>query len=237
MLSVEKIKKSLGGDDVLRGIDLEIQPNQITALIGPSGSGKTTLMRAMSLIDPPDSGTVVIDGLDYNFPLEPSQTIIRPWPRITVVFQQFFLWPHLTLRQNIVLPTKYRRDCHGHRIPWLLERFKMESFVDRYPNQVSLGQRQRTALIRALALDPTYLLLDEVTSALDVDQIDIVLDLLRELRDRRVGILLVTHNLTFAARLADQVVILNQGKIIASGGAHLIADASDAKMVDLFSVI
>ena len=196
---------------------------KISVVIGPSGSGKTTLVRALSLLDPPTSGCVTIDGERYDFPRGKGSPAIKPpWPRLTVVFQQHFLWPHLTLRQNIVLPAS-RRSSGSPPVAELIAMFDMGDWVDRYPNEVSLGQRQRVALARAFALDPEYVLLDEITSALDVEQTAVVVKHLLSLRSRGIGMLVVTHLLAFARELlarneGDMIYLLDDGSVAGKGG-------------------
>jgi len=134
------------------------------------------------------------------------------------------LWPHLTLRQNITLPLGKRLDqTAGHYLEHLIERFGMSEFIGRYPNQVSLGQRQRAALVRAMVLNPKYILLDEITSSLDVEQVASILSELRLMKDQGIGILLVTHLLHFAREAADSVVFLDNGRVIESGGKDLLS--------------
>jgi ABC-type polar amino acid transport system ATPase subunit len=226
MLRGIDIRKSFGSTHALAGADVEVSPGHISILIGPSGGGKTTLIRTLSLLDHPSSGTVQIDGLSYEFPLPADRRIRPPWPHLTVVFQQQFLWPHLTLRDNIALPLAVHNPKNARSIiDELAAFFQMESFIDRYPNQVSLGQKQRAALARALALNPSYILLDEITAALDVEQTANVTRYLLRLRDRGIGILVVTHFLAFAKGLVEQrrgdtVYFLEAGRIVDKGGAE-----------------
>lgn len=194
-----------------------------------------------SLLDPPDSGIVAIDDAVYTFPLEGEQSIKPPWPHVTVVFQQFFLWPHLTLHRNITLPIedKYKgrkRDLEG-RVRELSEMFDMKEFIDRYPNETSLGQRQCAAIARALILDPSYVLLDEITSALDVEQIHAILKMLQMLRDKGIGILLVTHLIDFARKAANQVVFLDNGRVLEAGGRDVLMSPQSERLRRLLSVI
>ena len=224
MLSGSNIRKSFDGKAVLHGVDIEVRPGRISVLIGPSGSGKTTLIRALALLDLPSEGQVAFDEHTYQFPLQSGQTVEPPWPDLTVVFQQHFLWPHLTLRKNILLPLSQRSETH-RSVDELIEIFNMDEFIDRYPNEVSIGQRQRTALARAFALEPKYILLDEITSALDVEQTGVVMRHLLTLRDRGIGVLVVTHLLAFAQQLVarnegDQVYFLDDGRILGSGGSE-----------------
>ena len=164
MITTKNITKKFGEATVLDKVSVNIKPGKITTLIGPSGSGKTTLLRAISLIDVPNSGDITIDGTKYDFPL--SDELMPPWPKLSVVFQQLFLWPHLTLRQNILLPLGEQTD--QEYLKKLIGLFGMTDFIDHYPNQASVGQKQRAAFARALILKPKYLFLDEITSALDV---------------------------------------------------------------------
>ena len=234
MLIGKKITKKYRGVEILKGIDIKVEPGKITSLIGPSGSGKTTLLRVLSMLDLPDTGSIFLDSEKYNFPVQPKE-IIPPWPRVSVVFQQLFLWPHLTLRQNILLPLKgIRNERH---IKELIKILQMEEFIDRYPNQVSLGQRQRVALARALALNPEYLLLDEITSALDVEQVNIILNHLQALKDKGVGILIVTHLLNFAQRASDQIVFLDEGRIIETGGKEILEKPKHERIQKFLSIV
>jgi ABC-type polar amino acid transport system ATPase subunit len=223
MITARNLSKKRGDKPVLVDVDLTLTPGRVTAIIGPSGGGKTTLLRALALLDPADAGTLQIDGAAYKFPLDPEAPFVAPWPRLTAVFQQLFLWPHLTLRENILLPLRCLKRADADQIvDPLVDRFDMAGFVDRYPNQVSGGQQQRAALARALALKPDYLLLDEITSALDVEQSAILLSHLSELRGTGIGILLISHHLHFLQRASDEVVFLDAGRIIETGGPDML---------------
>jgi polar amino acid transport system ATP-binding protein len=221
MLQGTQIGKVYAGRPVLDGIDVAVKPGGITAIVGPSGGGKTTLLRALALVTPPDTGTVRIDEREYRFP--GAALLPPPWPRVTAVFQQLFLWPHLTLRQNIALPLQCAGKPSEEAIERLSRKFAMEPFLDRHPNQVSGGQRQRAALARALALEPRYLLLDEITSALDVEQARILFDHLGELKREGVGILLITHYLGFVREAADSVLFLEHGQAVEQGGREILS--------------
>jgi ABC-type polar amino acid transport system ATPase subunit len=223
MFEARGLTKSYDRKPVLRGIDLAVEKGTITGVIGPSGGGKTTLLRALSMVTPADGGSIVLDGESYHFPLQEDAPPPKPWPRVTAVFQQFFLWPHLTLRQNITLPLRCRGVADPDAvIAPLVETFGMEGFVERYPNQVSGGQQQRAALARALALKPDYILLDEITSALDVEQAGVLLKHLLELRAGGIGILLITHHLGFLSRAADRICFIEDGRVIESGGRAVL---------------
>lgn len=222
MLTGRKLKKSFGKIKALDSVDINIAPGRISVLIGPSGGGKTTLIRALALLDYPDEGVVSINNTNFSFPLDSKKRIVNPWPNVTVVFQQHFLWPHLTLRKNILLPLSKKNESQKV-VEELIDIFQMSSFIDRFPNEVSIGQRQRVALARAFALRPKYILLDEITSALDVEQTSAVIKHLLALREQGIGMLVVTHLLNFARSLVakdegDQVFFIDDGKILGYGG-------------------
>jgi len=238
MLAAINIEKTFDRFTALKGVSAQVEAGKITAVVGPSGAGKTTLVRAMALLDPPTLGSIVVDDRQYDFPRNPDQTLQYPWPRVTVVFQELFLWPHLTLRENILLPLRYRTDDRGiEYVEELVLSFGMREFVDRYPDQVSVGQRQRAAIVRALALRPAYVLLDEITSALDVEQIARVLDQLQVLRDSGIGVLIVTHLLSFARKAADRVVFLDGGFVLEAGGADVLLEPSHERVKKFLSEI
>jgi ABC-type polar amino acid transport system ATPase subunit len=225
-------------EPVLKGVDIEIRPGHITALIGPSGAGKTTLIRALSFLDPPNEGEILLDGIAHNFP-HASHDRFAPWPSLTVVFQQLFLWPHLSLLQNITLPLINKHDGkrNGEMLAELIDQFEMQEFIHRYPNQVSLGQRQRAALARALVLEPRYILFDEITSALDVEQVASLLGYLEILRERNIGVLLVTHLLNFARRAADHIVFLDNGRTIESGSPTILDNPVSERLKKFLSAV
>jgi len=231
VLAAKSISMARGTNLILSDVSLTVRPGEITALIGPSGAGKTTLLKALSLLESPDSGELKIDEYNYSFPLKKSDKLAPPWPKVTVVFQQLFLWPHLTLRQNINLPLGKKPDAATVEfLEHLIDRFQMRNFIDRYPNQASLGQRQRAALVRAMVLNPKYILLDEITSSLDVEQVALILSEIRLLRERGVGILLITHLLHFAREAADSVVFLEGGKVIESGSKDVLLNPKEDRV-------
>ncbi len=238
MLSARGIKKTFGDRVILSGVDIDIAPGAITCLIGPSGTGKTTLLRALSLIECPDAGQVMVDAQQFDFPLARGTAFSPPWPLVTVVFQTLFLWPHMTLRENILLPA---RNIPGLDIESefsdLVGFFDMGDFIDRHPNEASLGQRQRVALARALILKPKYLLLDEITSALDVEQSARILSRLQKLRGMRTGLLLITHALGFARRAADKIVFMDGGAVVEQGGPDILDKPETARLSAFLSLV
>lgn len=220
-----------GSRTTLRKVNLTIRPGHLTALIGPSGAGKTTLLKTLALLENPASGSLILNGSEYQFPLNSKTQFKEPWPTVTTVFQQLFLWPHLTLRQNITLALgKKLSNTQNDYLEHLLVRFQMTDFIDRYPNQASVGQKQRAALVRALVLKPKYLLLDEITSALDVEQIAFILSELTSLKEQGIGLLLITHLLQFARQAADSIVFLEQGQILAAGSTEVITNPTQPRV-------
>ncbi|TAH34784.1 MAG: amino acid ABC transporter ATP-binding protein [Alphaproteobacteria bacterium] len=236
MFIAKNISKSLQGFPVVQDVSLTVAPGTITAIVGPSGGGKTTLLRSLSMIETPDSGSISIDGREYHFPMAEGAQFTPPWPEMTVVFQQLFLWPHITLRQNLLLPiedklTPERKEL----VEEVIDFFGMRQFIDRYPSEVSGGQKQRLALARAIALQPKYLLLDEITSALDVEQIAKILEFLLVVKDKGCGMIIVTHHLNFAKRAANQIICLDQGRAIEQGGSEILENPQNPRIKTFLS--
>ncbi len=215
MLQATNITKSINGRSILKDVSLSLKSGEIVSIIGPSGAGKTSLLRAISLIDLPNSGSLTIGKEIYQFPIIQSELLRLPYPDLTVVFQQLFIWPHLTIRQNLTLPLRENIDQKHFKEMTAL--FQMNSFLDRYPNEVSLGQRQRAALVRALLLKPKYLLLDEVTSALDIEQSHLILSHLKHIAEKGVGIMFVSHALHYVSKISDKVIFLDNGLVSEEG--------------------
>lgn len=238
MLTGRNIHKSFGSVEVLRGIDLTIAPGTITAVLGPSGSGKTTLLKALALLEPPDKGEVKIDENVYEFPATWSEPEPSPWPKVTVVFQDLFLWPHLSNRQNILLPARLRpgNNADGD-LPQLIDQLRLAEFIDRHPNQVSRGQRQVIAIARAIALKPKYLLLDEITSSLDLERAGALTEVLRSLAAEGVGILVITHQLGFAKNVARRVAFLDTGTIIEEGDSSIVESPNSERLRSFIGLI
>jgi polar amino acid transport system ATP-binding protein len=222
-LRIEGLHKSFGKLSVLRGIDLVLAEHEVVCLIGASGSGKSTLLRCINLIEPIDTGRIVVEGEEITAEGVDVDRIRR---RIGIVYQAFNLFPHMSVLQNITLaPRKVlrmsRHDAEG-RADELLERFGLFDKRDDYPDRLSGGQQQRVAIVRALAMQPDLLLLDEVTSALDPELIAEVLNVVRELASQGMTMVIATHEMGFARDIAGRVAFLDQGRILEEGAPEQI---------------
>jgi polar amino acid transport system ATP-binding protein len=215
---LENVHKSFGGNEVLRGIDLALDDHEVVCLIGASGSGKSTLLRCVNLLEPLDRGRIFLGdqeitrrGVDLNH--------IRQ--RVGIVFQAFNLFPHMTVLRNVMLgPLKAlklpRAEAEARAVE-LLGRFGLADRRDDYPDRLSGGQQQRVAIVRALAMRPELLLLDEVTSALDPELVGEVLSVVRELAESGMTMLIATHEMAFARDVASRVCFLDGGLILEQG--------------------
>ena len=239
MLEARNLTFGYPDKPILKNINIKVPVGDVTVLIGPSGCGKTTLLRCLALLEQPQNGDVRVGGDVFDEAAWSSGEILNPpWPKLTAVFQQLFLWPHLTLRENILLPVRrVNKPDMQDALDVLIEAFDMAGFIDNYPNEASLGQRQRVALARAVMLEPHYLLLDEITSALDVEQIAKILSYLKTLRGKNIGIFIITHLLGFARHAADQVVFMANGEIAESGSADILRNPQTERLSQFLSVI
>ena len=217
-ISLRGVMKSFGDHTVLDGVDLDVEQGQCVALIGPSGSGKSTLLRCINLLEPIDDGAVLIDGVDVSVPGHDANSVRR---RVGMVFQSFNLFPHMTVTENITLsPVRVLgvpRERAVARAHELLERFGLADKAGDYPDRLSGGQQQRVAIVRALAVEPEVLLLDEITSALDPELVGEVLDVVRELKTSGMTLVVATHEMGFARETSDLVCVLDGGRIIERG--------------------
>jgi polar amino acid transport system ATP-binding protein len=217
-LILEGVHKSFGENEVLKGIDLVVEPHEVVCLIGASGSGKSTLLKCVNLIEPIDSGRIVAEGEEITDEGVDANRVRR---RIGIVFQAFNLFPHMTVMQNITLAPrevlKMDRGGAEKRALGLLERFGLLDKKDEYPDRLSGGQQQRVAIVRALAMRPGLMLFDEVTSALDPELVAEVLSVIKELADEGMTMLIATHEMGFARDIANRVCFLDEGKILEQG--------------------
>jgi ABC-type polar amino acid transport system ATPase subunit len=214
MLEAKNIEKSFGSTNVLVDINLKLPLETITVLTGPSGSGKSTLIRCLSLLDHPCKGEIIIDDKRYFFPTNRIFNEKDIYPKLTCVFQQLYLWPHLSNFENILLPLK--GNCNLVALEYYIELFNIREVIDKYPNESSLGQRQRVSLIRALMLRPKYLLLDEITSALDSVNTEIVISELSKFVNDGRSILLISHDYRVVSNNNHNFMLLENGKLIPS---------------------
>jgi polar amino acid transport system ATP-binding protein len=217
-LRIEGLHKSFGALEVLRGIDLVVGEHEVVCLIGASGSGKSTLLRCVNLLEPIDAGRIVVEGEDIT---ADGVHLDRLRRRIGIVFQAFNLFPHMSVLENITLAPrrvlKLSRASAGAEATELLSRFGLADKRDEAPDRLSGGQQQRVAIVRALAMKPDLLLLDEVTSALDPELVAEVLNVIRELAAGGMTMLIATHEMGFARDIADRVCFLDEGTIVEEG--------------------
>ncbi len=229
MLELRDVEKAFGTNRVLNGINLDIDKGQMVCLIGASGSGKSTLLRAINLLEPIDDGQIFLDGTDIA---EPGLDPLPVRRRIGIVFQSFNLFPHMTAAENVMLAPRRvygrTRDDLKPEVTELFRRFGLSDRIDHYPDQLSGGQQQRVAIIRALAMKPEVMLFDEITSALDPELVGEVLDVLRQLRATGMTMVLATHEMKFAAELADKICFLDNGRIAEEGPPAQIFEAPKA---------
>jgi polar amino acid transport system ATP-binding protein len=214
-IRIEGLRKSFGGHEVLTGIDLAVDTHEVICLIGASGSGKSTLLRCLNLLEPIDSGRISLWGQEITGG-GVDQNLVRRY--IGIVFQSFNLFPHMSVLRNITLaPIKARglpRAEAEQEARALLDRFGLADREADYPDRLSGGQQQRVAIVRALAMQPQIMLLDEVTSALDPELVGEVLDVIRELAAGGMTMLIATHEMGFARDIANRVCFLAEGTIV-----------------------
>lgn len=233
LLEVKNLRKRFDELLVLDDVSFEVPDNSVTAFIGASGSGKSTLLRAINLLEQVDDGQVLFDGQDITA-VETNADEVRR--KLGMVFQSFNLFPHKTVLENIILApvlvhgidkTKAIAEAES-----LLNRFGLIEKINQYPDRLSGGQQQRVAIIRAMAVKPKLLLLDEITSALDPVLVNEVLETVRELKNEGVAIVMATHEMGFAKQVADQVCFLHKGKILERGDASLLTSPKEVETKD-----
>jgi polar amino acid transport system ATP-binding protein len=230
-LRIEGLHKSFGKLEVLRGIDLTVAEHEVVCMIGASGSGKSTLLRCINLLEPIDAGRIEVEGREIT---GAGVHVDRVRRGIGIVFQSFNLFPHLRVLDNITLaPRKVlgrSRSEAEEAGRALLRRFGLEEKALDYPDRLSGGQQQRVAIVRALAMQPDLLLLDEITSALDPELVAEVLDVVRELATGGMTMVIATHEMSFAREVADRVCFLDDGRILEEGPpAQLFAEPREAR--------
>ena len=218
ILELDSVVKRFGDNEVLRGISLNLHRHEVVCLIGASGSGKSTLLRCVNLLETIDGGTITLFGQSLTDVRVDPDKVRR---HTGMVFQSFNLFPHLTVLENVLVgpvrALKRKRSDVRDEAMRLLDRIGLRERSDEYPDRLSGGQQQRVAIVRSLAMRPTLLLLDEVTSALDPSLVGEVLDLLRDLAHTGTTMLIATHEMNFARDVAQQVVYLDGGVLVEQG--------------------
>ncbi len=218
ILDVCALEKSFGGSRVLEGIDLQVRQNELVFIIGPSGSGKSTLLRCCNRLEEPDSGSIMVDGIDI---LRPGVNLNQVRQKIGMVFQSFNLYPHMTALGNVTLALrkvqKLSRDDADRKGMAALDRVGLSEKYGAYPNELSGGQQQRVGIARSLALEPLIVLFDEPTSALDPELVGGVLNVMRELKETGMTMVVVSHEMEFARAAADRIVFMDKGRILEQG--------------------
>lgn len=224
-ITVTDIRKNFGAVEALKGVSLDVADGEKVVVIGPSGSGKSVLIRCINGLEVPDSGTVVVEGMNLSDRKVNARALARD---VAMVFQSYNLYPHKTVLENVTLaPIKVlkvpreqaERDGRAY-----LERVGLSDKVDKYPDQLSGGQQQRVAIARSLAMHPKAMLFDEPTSALDPEMINEVLDVMVELARGGMTMVVVTHEMNFARRVADRVVFMADGQIVEEGAPDAFFD-------------
>ena len=225
MIKLENVHKSFGKNEVLKGINLHIKQGQVVVIIGPSGSGKSTVLRTMNYLEEPTSGKVIVDGMD----LSDKKKLNEVRAEVGMVFQNFNLFPHMTVMDNLTLAqTKVRKTStdEAKKIGQaLLDLVGLGDKANAYPDSLSGGQKQRVAIARALAMKPKVMLFDEPTSALDPEMVSEVLDVMKSLAEDGMTMVIVTHEMGFAKKVADRVLFVDGGLILEDDTPERVFDS------------
>ena len=234
MLTIKNIKKSFGNKAVLKGISLNVNKGDVIGIIGPSGCGKSTLLRCINQLEIPDSGEVIYDKKN----IVGSKHLLDVRKKIGMVFQQFNLFNHMTVLENITLAPVMNKimksDEAKKEALRLLKEIDLDDIANSYPNQISGGQKQRVAIIRTLIMKPEIILFDEPTSALDPEMIGEVTNLMRKLADNGMTMIIVSHELNFIKNFCTKVVFIDDGKIVEEGDSKLIFDNPKDERLKVF---
>lgn len=231
MIQVRDLRKSFGDNEVVRGVDLDVERSTVKCIIGPSGSGKSTVLRCLNLLETPTGGSIVIEGQNI---LEKKVNIDRVRQKMGMVFQRFNLFPNLTVADNIMLAPMMTQGVSKSdardRAAELLKRVGLLEKIDAHPASLSGGQQQRVAIARALAMQPHVMLFDEPTSALDPEMVSEVLDVMKSLVEEGMTMVVVTHEMGFAREVADEVIFFDQGKVVeAASPAEIFDDPKEER--------
>lgn len=213
MLEIKNIKKSFNKLQVLKGISFNVLNGEVVSIIGPSGCGKSTLLRCINLLEKPSSGNIILDGVDITN----KKNLTQVRQKMSMVFQQFNLFSHLTVLENITLAPICEKlmdkDTAIKEAEKLLKSINLYDKKDNYPSELSGGQKQRVAIVRTLIMNPEIILFDEPTSALDPEMVNDVLDLIKKLVEKKITIIIVSHEMSFIKECANKIIFLDGGKI------------------------
>ncbi len=215
MIEIKNISKWYGSFQVLKNCSAEVQKGEVVVVCGPSGSGKSTLIKTVNALEPFQKGEIIVDGISVG---DPKTNLPKLRSRVGMVFQHFELFPHLSIKENLVLAQmkvlgRAREEATQRGLD-LLDRVGLAAHAEKFPGQLSGGQQQRVAIARALAMDPICMLFDEPTSALDPEMINEVLDVMVQLAKEGMTMMVVTHEMGFARKVADRVIFMESGEII-----------------------
>ena len=240
VVEIKGLRKRFGKNEVLKGIDLAVEPGEVIAIIGKSGSGKSTLLRCVNGLEKFDEGTLTVDGKPLLHDNAAAMRELRQ--RVGMIFQSFNLFPHLTVGQNVMLAPRLVKNvgkpADAQRASMLLSRVGLGEKFDAWPDQLSGGQQQRVAIARALAMEPAVLLCDEITSALDPELVGEVLRVVESLAAEGMTLMMVTHEMNFARKVSDRLVFMHAGRIHEIGPPdELFASPKTAELAQFISAL
>ena len=239
LVSIRDVHKSFGDLEVLKGVSLDVMKGEVICVIGPSGSGKSTLIRCVNALNPINSGSILVEGQEVN---DPHLDKLELRKKVGMVFQQYNLFPHKTALENIMMAPlkvlKQSREEVEERARALIKRVNLVGKEDNYPGELSGGQQQRVAIARSLAMDPDVMLFDEVTAALDPETVNEVLLAIKDLAQRGMTCILVTHEMGFAREVADHIYFTDRGIIVEHGPpGTFFSEAKDPRTKEFLSQI
>lgn len=238
MIEVKALRKKFNNHEVLKGVDLALQPGEVVTILGPSGSGKTTFLRCLNFLEQADSGAIKVDGDWVSFDQATTDDVMKLRRSMGIVFQNYALFLNKTARQNIMEPMtlvhQVSQTAAFDRTTELLQAIGLADFGDYYPAQLSGGQQQRIGIARALALHPTVLLFDEPTAALDPELVGEVLKVMKAVKQAGVAMIVVTHEMQFAYEVSDRVIFMADGAIVEQGTPQQIFEAPQEPRTQAF---
>lgn len=238
IIEIKNINKNYGENRVLNDVSLKVAQGEVVSIIGPSGSGKSTLLRSIADLEHIDSGSIIIEGRDITEKSLDKSEKKKILLKTGMVFQNFNLFPHMTVRNNIARTLKVVKKVSASEAESItkqvLAKVGLIDKIDNYPNELSGGQKQRAAIARAMAQNPDIMLFDEPTSALDPELVKEVLDLIKKLRDEKTTMLIVSHEMKFVKEISDKVIVMEKGKILEEGTSEKIFENSSSERVREF---